>query len=94
MATGSDEVIAITPQSPDTEPPRDRPRSGASGNGCPLAMAGFDDFELGRQAATPLFQRMDADPAAPRRIVIPIRLVPRGSGELPPDRNRRTVEGN
>jgi LacI family transcriptional regulator len=76
----------------------------------PLAMVGFDDFELadllrvtvvahdpaelGRQAATLLFQRMDADPAASRRIVIPTRLVQRGSGELPPDGNRGTAEGN
>ena len=76
----------------------------------PLAMVGFDDFELadllrvtvvaqdpaelGRQAATLLFQRLDADPAAPRRIVIPTRLVQRGSGELPPDGIPGTVKGN
>ena len=76
----------------------------------PLAMVGFDDFELadllrvtvvaqdpaelGRRAATLLFQRMEAGPAALRRIVIPTRLVQRGSGELPPDGNRGTVEGS
>jgi LacI family transcriptional regulator len=65
-----------------------------------LAMVGFDDFELadllrvtvvaqdpaelGRQAADLLFQRMDGDPAPSRRIVIPTRLVQRGSGELGP----------
>jgi LacI family transcriptional regulator len=65
-----------------------------------LAMIGFDDFELadllhvtvvaqdpaelGRQAADLLFQRMDGDAAPPRRIVLPTRLVRRGSGELSP----------
>jgi len=65
-----------------------------------LAMVGFDDFELadllrvtvvaqdpaelGRQAAGLLFQRMDGDSAPARRIVIPTRLVQRGSGELSP----------
>ena len=65
-----------------------------------LAMVGFDDFELadllrvtvvaqdpaelGRRAADLLFQRMDGDSAPPRRIVIPTRLVRRGSGELSP----------
>jgi LacI family transcriptional regulator len=65
-----------------------------------MAMIGFDDFELadllrvtvvaqdpgelGRQAAELLFQRMDGDSAPSRRIVIPTRLLQRGSGELPP----------
>jgi LacI family transcriptional regulator, galactose operon repressor len=65
-----------------------------------LAMIGFDDFELadllrvtvvaqdpaelGRQAADLLFRRMDGDCAPSRRIVIPTRLVQRGSGELSP----------
>lgn len=65
-----------------------------------LAVVGFDDFELadllrvtvvaqdpaelGRQAADLLFQRMDGDSAPSRRIVIPTRLVRRGSGELSP----------
>jgi LacI family transcriptional regulator len=64
------------------------------------AMVGFDDFELadllcvtvvaqdpaelGRQAADLLFRRTDGDSAPPRRIVIPTRLVRRGSGELSP----------
>jgi LacI family transcriptional regulator len=66
----------------------------------PLAMIGFDDLELadllrvtvvaqdaaelGRRAAGLLFSRMDGDPAPPRRIVVPTRLVERGSGELVP----------
>jgi LacI family transcriptional regulator len=64
------------------------------------AMVGFDDFELadllrvtvvaqdpaglGRQAADLLFQRIDGDSAPPRRIVVPTRLMRRGSGELSP----------
>lgn len=66
-----------------------------------VAMIGFDDFELadllritvvaqdtaelGRQAAELLFQRLDGDTVPPRRIVIPTRVVQRGSGELRPD---------
>jgi LacI family transcriptional regulator, galactose operon repressor len=64
------------------------------------AMVGFDDFELadllrvtvvaqdpaelGRQAADLLFQRTGGDSAPSRRIVVPTRLVQRGSGELSP----------
>lgn len=64
------------------------------------AMIGFDDFELadllrvtvvaqdpaelGRLAAGLLFRRMDGDTAPPRRIVVPTRLVRRGSGERAP----------
>jgi LacI family transcriptional regulator len=65
-----------------------------------LAVIGFDDFELadllrvtvvaqdpaelGRQAAELLFRRMDGDSAPSRRIVIPTRLMARGSGEVAP----------
>jgi LacI family transcriptional regulator len=65
-----------------------------------VAMVGFDDFELadllgitviaqdtaelGRQAAELLFQRLDGDDPPPHRIVIPTRLIGRGSGELRP----------
>ena len=59
-----------------------------------MTVVAQDPAELGRQAATVLFQRMDAGPAAPRRIVIPTRLVQRGSGELPSNGNRGTAEGN
>jgi LacI family transcriptional regulator len=68
--------------------------------GAAMAVIGFDDFELadllrvtvvaqdpgelGRQAAELLFQRMGGDSAPSRRIVIPTRLLQRGSGELPP----------
>jgi LacI family transcriptional regulator len=65
-----------------------------------VAMIGFDDFELadllgitviaqdtaelGRQAAELLFQRLGGDKSPPHRIVIPTRMVSRGSGELRP----------
>jgi len=68
----------------------------------PVAIVGFDDFELadllpvpvsviaydpgelGRAAAELLFSRMAGDSRPPQRIVIPTRLIQRGSGELPP----------
>jgi LacI family transcriptional regulator len=65
-----------------------------------VAMIGFDDFELadllgitviaqdtaelGRQAAELLFQRLGGDTSPPHRIVMPTRMVCRGSGELRP----------
>jgi LacI family transcriptional regulator len=65
-----------------------------------VAMVGFDDFELadllgitviaqdteamGRQAAELLFQRLDGDESPPHRIVIPTRMIDRGSGERRP----------
>jgi LacI family transcriptional regulator len=65
-----------------------------------VAMVGFDDFELadllgitviaqdtaelGRRAAELLFQRLDGDRSPAHRIVIPTRMISRGSGELPP----------
>jgi LacI family transcriptional regulator len=67
-----------------------------------VAMVGFDDFELadllgitviaqdtaemGRQAAELLFQRLDGDKSPPHRVVLPTRMVNRGSGELYPAR--------
>lgn len=67
----------------------------------PIAVVGFDDFELadllrvpvsviaydpaelGRAAAELLFSRMAGDSRPAQRIVIPTRLVARGSGEIP-----------
>jgi LacI family transcriptional regulator len=65
-----------------------------------IAMVGFDDFELadllgitvvaqdtaelGRQAAELLFQRLDGDNSPPHRIVLPTRMMDRGSAELRP----------
>lgn len=43
-----------------------------------------DAAQLGRTAAERLFSRLDGAPLAPQRIVLPTRLITRGSGELPP----------
>jgi LacI family transcriptional regulator len=43
-----------------------------------------DTAELGRQAAELLFRRLDGDRSPTHRIVIPTRLISRGSGELRP----------
>ena len=63
----------------------------------PVALAGFDDFELadllgttvvradpwklGEQGAELAFARLDGDDGPPRTVTIPTELVPRGSGE-------------
>lgn len=43
-----------------------------------------DPHRVGQEAATALFARIDDARRPPRRVVLPTRLVPRGSGELPP----------
>jgi LacI family transcriptional regulator len=69
------------------------------------AIVGFDDFELadllsitvvahspaemGRQATELLCRRLEGDRSPPERIVLPVHLVPRGSGEIPPPRATR-----
>jgi LacI family transcriptional regulator len=69
----------------------------------PIALVGFDDFELadllsppvtvvaqdapglGRTAAQLLFRRLDGMAGDdPTRTELPARLIPRGSGEIPP----------
>ncbi|MEV7413960.1 LacI family DNA-binding transcriptional regulator [Streptomyces sp. NPDC089919] len=68
----------------------------------PVALVGFDDFELadllrpgvsvvaqdaaalGRVAADRLFARLSGARPAPERLVLPTRLIARGSGELAP----------
>ena len=63
----------------------------------PIALAGFDDFELadllgttvvradpwklGEQGAALAFARLDGDDGPPRTVTIPTQLVQRGSGE-------------
>jgi LacI family transcriptional regulator len=63
-----------------------------------MALVGFDDFELadllevsvvrtdpsqlGQLGAELAFARMDGDARSPQRVVVPVELVPRGSGEL------------
>jgi LacI family transcriptional regulator, galactose operon repressor len=64
------------------------------------AVIGFDDFELadllnvtvvahdvsqlGEDAAELLFGRIHGDDSAPRKVVLPVHLAPRGSGEVGP----------
>jgi LacI family transcriptional regulator len=66
----------------------------------PVALVGFDDFELadllattvvrhdsprmGAHAAALAFGRLDGDEHPPRRVVVPTELIVRGSGEVPP----------
>ncbi|WP_372455365.1 LacI family DNA-binding transcriptional regulator [Nonomuraea ceibae] len=68
--------------------------------GQPMALVGFDDFELadllvpgvtvvaqdpagmGRTAADLLFRRMAGDTGPSEHPLLPVRLIPRGSGEL------------
>jgi LacI family transcriptional regulator len=73
-----------------------------SGRPEPVALVGFDDFELadlldppvtvvaqdapglGRTAAQLLFRRLDGAAEGTSRVELPARLIPRGSGEIPP----------
>jgi LacI family transcriptional regulator len=49
-----------------------------------LSVIAQDPFALGRHAAELLFARLEGDDSPPRRIVVPTRLIARGSGEIPP----------
>ena len=48
----------------------------------PVSVIAYDPAELGRAAAELLFSRMAGDARPPQRIVIPTRLIQRGSGEI------------
>jgi len=50
----------------------------------PVSVVSLDPAELGKAAAELLFARLDGDREPPRRIVLPVRLTPRGSGEVRP----------
>ena len=43
-----------------------------------------DPHEIGRLASARVFARLEGDAGEAQRIFVPTRLVPRGSGELPP----------
>ena len=43
-----------------------------------------DPTALGRHAAELLFERLDGRDGPPREVVVPTRLIARGSGEIPP----------
>ncbi|WP_265521696.1 LacI family DNA-binding transcriptional regulator [Oerskovia flava] len=79
---------------------RGTPGRGVAPGAPQVALVGFDDFELadllgvtvvgydvvemGRQAALLAVSRAAEPDLAPRLVVVPTRLVARGSGELPP----------
>ncbi len=48
----------------------------------PVTVIAHDASALGKAAADLLFARLDGDSSPPRRVVLPVRLVPRGSGEV------------
>ncbi|WHT23718.1 LacI family DNA-binding transcriptional regulator [Crossiella sp. CA-258035] len=48
----------------------------------PVSVVAHDVALLGRAAAELLFARLDGDNSPPRRVVLPARLVARGSGEV------------
>ncbi|MCP2261017.1 transcriptional regulator, LacI family [Streptoalloteichus tenebrarius] len=48
----------------------------------PVTVVAHDTAALGRVAAELLFGRLDGDSSPPRRVVLPVRLVARGSGEV------------
>jgi LacI family transcriptional regulator len=49
-----------------------------------VSVVALDPGELGKAAAELLFARLEGDNSPPRRIVLPVRLTPRGSGEVSP----------
>lgn len=50
----------------------------------PTTVVCHDSWELGRTAAEMVFARLDGESAPPRRLELPARLLPRGSGEVNP----------
>jgi len=50
----------------------------------PATVVAYDAAELGREAARLLLLRLAGDAGPPRRVVLPTRLIERGSGEVQP----------
>ncbi len=50
----------------------------------PVTVVGYDSGDLGRTSAELLFSRLAGDARPPQRITLPVRLIPRGTGEIPP----------
>ncbi|RJQ66821.1 LacI family transcriptional regulator [Pseudonocardiaceae bacterium YIM PH 21723] len=50
----------------------------------PVTVISHDAAALGRAAAEVLFARLEGDVSPPRRITLPTKIVPRGSGEVYP----------
>jgi LacI family transcriptional regulator len=55
----------------------------------PVTVVAQDPALMGRTAAELLFRRLHGETAAAQRVVVRTRLVPRGSGELPPPTTAR-----
>jgi LacI family transcriptional regulator len=49
-----------------------------------ITVVAQDPGQLGRRAAELLFGRLGGDDEPSRRVTVPTRLIPRGSGEIPP----------
>jgi LacI family transcriptional regulator len=50
----------------------------------PVSVIAHDVSALGEAAADLLFARLQGEQSTPRKVVLPVRLVARGSGEVPP----------
>ncbi len=50
----------------------------------PVSLIAQDPATIGRTAAQLLFSRLDGQQEPPRQVVVPTRLIARGSGEIPP----------
>jgi LacI family transcriptional regulator len=50
-----------------------------------ITVVAQNPYEMGRIAARRAFARLDGEAGAPERIVVPSVLIPRGSGEIPPE---------
>jgi LacI family transcriptional regulator len=57
---------------------------GAESLNPPVTVVSQDPQGLGHQAATLLFDRLNGETGPSRRVVLPVKLIVRGSGELPP----------
>jgi LacI family transcriptional regulator len=54
-----------------------------------VSVVAQDPTAIGRTAAELLFARLDGDRRPPQHVVVPTRLIARGSGELRPDLRAR-----
>lgn len=50
-----------------------------------VSVVGFDPVRIGRAAGELLLRRLAGDDGPPRRVKLPVRLIPRGSAEFPPE---------
>lgn len=56
---------------------------------CPATVVAADPAEVGRRATELLLRRIAGERGPVRREIVPVELIPRGSGELTPGRQRR-----